>query len=82
IVSEPGHPRRHYRVSHRPAGAKYMGPDGWIGKHPAQPGSWWPEWSDWLAAKSGPPVPPPGMGAEDRGLPPIMDAPGSYIHQL
>ena len=82
IVSEPGHPRRHYRISHRPAGAKYAGPDGWIGQHPPQSGSWWPEWSDWLAAKSGPPVPPPGLGAEDRGLPPIMDAPGSYIHQL
>jgi polyhydroxyalkanoate synthase subunit PhaC len=27
ILSEPGHPRRHYRIGHRPAGAHYVGAD-------------------------------------------------------
>jgi polyhydroxyalkanoate synthase subunit PhaC len=30
ILSEPGHKGRHYRISHRPAGAHYVGPDAWL----------------------------------------------------
>ena len=30
ILSEPGHKGRHYRISHRPAGALYVGPDAWL----------------------------------------------------
>ncbi|WP_338272488.1 PHA/PHB synthase family protein [Roseicyclus marinus] len=82
ILSEPGHPGRHYRISHRPAGAPYAGPDGWIERHDPKDGSWWPEWSSWLAAQSGPPVAPPEIGAVARGLPPLADAPCSYIHQV
>ena len=81
ILSEPGHRGRHYRVSHRPAGANYVGPDGWIERHAPVSGSWWLEWSVWLASLSGAPVRPPNLGAEERGLPPLADAPGSYIHQ-
>jgi polyhydroxyalkanoate synthase len=81
ILSEPGHPRRHYRISHRPSGAKYVGPNGWKEKHGIQPGSWWPEWSKWLASRSGSVVPPPDLGASARGLPPLDEAPGEYIHQ-
>jgi polyhydroxyalkanoate synthase len=41
------------------------------------PGSWWNDWDKWLSEKSGPKVPArvPGDGA----LPPIEDAPGSYV---
>ncbi len=81
ILSEPGHPRRHYRISHRPAGTKYIGPTGWKENHEPQPGSWWPEWSSWLASRSGPVVPPPDLGASASGLPPLDEAPGKYIHQ-
>lgn len=80
IVSEPGHPRRHYRLSHRPAGAHYSGPDGWPERHPARPGSWWPEWAAWLAARSSGTTPPPRIGAPEQGLPPLGPAPGSYVH--
>lgn len=82
ILSEPGHPGRHYRISHRPAGAPYAGPDGWIERHDPRDGSWWPDWSGWLAAHGGTPVPPPAIGAAARGLPPLADAPGTYIHQV
>ena len=41
------------------------------------PGSWWPYWAKWLAAKSGDKVPArdPAKGP----LKPIEDAPGSYV---
>ncbi len=80
ILSEPGHKGRHYRISHRPAGAKYVGPAGWIDAHDPLPGSWWPAWSRWLDGLSGAPVAPPAMGATARGLPPLDDAPGRYVH--
>ena len=81
ILSEPGHRGRHYRISRRPAGAHYMGPDTWLRGHEAKPGSWWEEWSCWLRAKSSAAVAPPPMGAPDRGYPPLCPAPGTYIHQ-
>lgn len=82
IVSEPGHPGRHYRLSHRPAGGHYVGPDGWPKKHPPVAGSWWLEWSRWLVLHSSATVQPPGFGSPARGLPPLKDAPGMYVHQL
>ena len=82
ILSEPGHPRRHYRLSHRPAGAHYSGPDGWLNRHRPRAGSWWPEWSAWLLARSSAEGIPPAVGAPDKGLPPLEPAPGSYIHLM
>ncbi len=82
IVSEPGHAGRHYRLSHRAAGGHYVGPDGWPEKHAPVAGSWWLEWSGWLALHSSATVQPPGFGAPDRGLSPLQDAPGTYVHQL
>ena len=76
ILSEPGHPRRHYRIGHRPAGAHYQGPDRWLAVHEPQPGSWWPEWAVWLKARSGDPVAPPAPKAAGLG-----PAPGSYVLQ-
>ncbi|HRO11524.1 alpha/beta fold hydrolase [Amaricoccus sp.] len=77
VVSEPGHPRRHYRLLSTPAHAAYRGPDAWAAAAELREGSWWPAWSSWLAEHSGEPVPPPGLGAP--GYPPLEEAPGSYI---
>jgi polyhydroxyalkanoate synthase len=79
ILSEPGHPRRHYRLSHRPAGAHYVGPDAWIASTDQRDGSWWPAWAEWLAERSGGPTDAPPMGAPDRGYQAIMAAPGIYV---
>ena len=73
IVSEPGHPHRHYRMMDRAAGDPAIGADEWLARAQAQDGSWWIAWSQWLDAHSGAPVPPPSMGAA------MMDAPGSYV---
>jgi polyhydroxyalkanoate synthase len=78
IVSEPGHPRRRYRVAtHREIDA-YLDPDTWFETTPAQEGSWWPDWTNWLREKSTPePVPPPALGC--KVYPPRYDAPGNYV---
>ena len=81
ILSEPGHKGRHYRISHRRAGARYLGPDSWIAGHDPQPGSWWEDWGCWLAVQSSDKARPPRMGATEKGYPPLCDAPGTYIHQ-
>jgi polyhydroxyalkanoate synthase len=48
ICSEPGHPRRHYRVMLLPHSENYIDPDRWIRGTPARQGSWWPAWAEWL----------------------------------
>lgn len=77
IVSEPGHPHRHYRIGHRAAGAHYMDPDSWLAEHHAKDGSWWPEWAGWLHGLSSPAKPAPAMGSAAH--PPICRAPGTYV---
>jgi polyhydroxyalkanoate synthase len=79
IVSEPGHPRRHYRVAAKRNADNYVDPEVWVAETPPREGSWWPHWSDWLAAHSGALVAPPAMGAPQAGYPPLGDAPGSYV---
>ena len=81
IVSEPGHPRRRYRMATSPPDAPYVDADDWMARTPVRPGSWWPEWQAWLAARSSADAAPPGMGAPDRGYPVLGDAPGSYVLQ-
>ena len=79
IVSEPGHKGRSYRFLTRPADGLALDPDEWQSQAEPRQGSWWIAWRDWLSARSGDPVPPPPMGAPDRGYAPIADAPGQYV---
>lgn len=79
IVSEPGHPHRHYRSGHRAPDARYVDPDTWLADHAPRDGSWWTNWADWLGAKSTALTPPPAMGSAD--YPPLAPAPGTYIYQ-
>jgi polyhydroxyalkanoate synthase len=78
IVSEPGHPRRHYQILNQSAGSAYMAPEEWQGKAPSKDGSWWTEWSAWLKARSGAPVRPPRLGKAAKGGV-LGDAPGDYV---
>ncbi|MFZ4605889.1 MAG: PHA/PHB synthase family protein [Caulobacter sp.] len=79
IVSEPGHPHRHYRIGTRAVGAPTPGRGEWEAAATRVEGSWWPAWGDWLAARSGDRVAPPPMGGAD--YPPLADAPGDYVRQ-
>jgi len=77
VVSEPGHPHRHFRLRRRLAGGRTLGPDEWLSSAAVQDGSWWPQWNDWLVARSGDPIDPPPMGS--RGYEALWDAPGQYV---
>ncbi|MBR0680361.1 alpha/beta fold hydrolase [Roseomonas eburnea] len=80
IVSEPGHAGRHFQVMTRRHGERYIDPDTWATIAPHRDGSWWPAWAEWLAqAGSAEQIAPPAMGAPERGLPPLEDAPGTYV---
>lgn len=78
ILSPPGHPGRHYHVTHRPAGGHYQGPDPWLASARPKPGSWWPEWKQWLDRHSGPWVPARPVDGVN-GTPPLAPAPGTYV---
>jgi polyhydroxyalkanoate synthase len=79
IVSEPGHPGRHYRIREAARDDGYVDPDRFLESVPEREGSWWPELVEWLAARSGRPVAPPPTGAPANGYPPLGAAPGTYV---
>jgi polyhydroxyalkanoate synthase len=51
--------------------------EAWMGGAVEHPGSWWPDWAEWLKAHSGDEV--PARDPSQGPLPPIEDAPGSYV---
>jgi polyhydroxyalkanoate synthase len=79
VVSEPGHPRRHYRLSHRAAGEPFADTRDWEQTASEKEGSWWPAYAEWLEAHSGAETAPPCMGGAN--YPTIADAPGSYVRE-
>ena len=81
IVSEPGHPGRSYRVGVKQAGHRYHDPDRFLAEAGRKDGSWWPEWTAWLSARSAPPTILQAMGAAQFGYPVLGDAPGTYVLQ-
>ena len=82
IVSEPGHGRRSYQMASRTDQDRYIDPDTWQATTPKQQGSWWPAWQVWLVQHSAEhQVSPPSLGASDKGLYPMDDAPGLYVLQ-
>ena len=52
-------------------------PEQWRRGAERHDGSWWTDWSSWLAAHAGKKAAPPPMGGE--AYPPLQDAPGSYV---
>ena len=82
IVSEPGHPHRHFRIATKEAESPLLSADEWIAAARIENGSWWTAWTEWLDLHSvGEQMAPPSMGAPDKGLPPLADAPGAYVMQ-
>jgi polyhydroxyalkanoate synthase len=52
-------------------------PEVWLEGARKHDGSWWRDWSAWLAARAGQRVKPPSLGSTAH--PPLQDAPGSYV---
>ena len=73
VVNPPGKPKYQYWTGDAPLGSL----DKWMEKAAEHPGSWWPDWIDWIKAQDGATV-----AARDPGggrYQPIEDAPGSYV---
>jgi polyhydroxyalkanoate synthase len=82
IVSEPGHPRRHYRLHTTGSADAYRDADVWLEEAEIYQGSWWPAWQAWLAERSGERrTVPPEIGNAEAGYPAQDPAPGHYVHE-
>lgn len=79
IVNPPGHPRRSHQIATHKENETYMDPDAWQQAAVHHEGSWWPCWQDWLVRHSSSQVPPPAMGAPQKGYVILDDAPGAYV---
>lgn len=77
IVAPPGEPGHSYQVMTKAADAPYVGRDEWVELAPRVEGSWWPEWTRWLLARSGDLCEPPRMGLGNVDH--LPDAPGDYV---
>ena len=76
LVNPPGNEKASYRVNEDLPEE----PEAWLAGASTSPGSWWGDWMQWLAERSG----------EERaarkqlggkGLRPLEDAPGSYVKE-
>ena len=72
IISPPGSRYGHWQNAELPER-----PEQWFEGADLIESSWWPVWEEWVAEYSGGLVPAREPGGQ--GLPPIEDAPGSYV---
>jgi len=73
VVNPPASNKYQYWTNDTPADSL----EDWMAGATETPGSWWPNWLEWVGAKSGAKVkaPQPGEGS----LPVLGDAPGEYV---
>jgi len=79
IVAAPGGNGHSYRVEFRKPGDRYLDHERFLVEARRKSGSWWPEWVDWLKARSGAPTAAPPLGPPSSDA--LPDAPGSYVLQ-
>jgi polyhydroxyalkanoate synthase subunit PhaC len=73
IVNPPGRKPKHWTNDAIPAD-----PQEWKQTAELQAGTWWEDWSTWIATQGGSMVAAPhGLGS--KAHPPIEAAPGSYV---
>jgi polyhydroxyalkanoate synthase len=74
VVNPVAKGKYQYWTGPKPTGSDV---DAWLKKAKEHPGSWWPDWLDWIKAQGAEMVPArePGGGK----LSAIEDAPGSYV---
>ena len=83
IVAPPGPGKfvPYFRIATTAASDPRPDPDAWVAAASRQDGSWWPAWTDWLAAHSSGLAAPPPLGDPDKGLAPLCNARGEYVRQ-
>jgi polyhydroxyalkanoate synthase len=74
VVNPPAKQKYEYCLGGPPVGSDL---EKWLKDAKEYPGSWWPDWLDWLKAQGSETVPARKVGAGK--LKPIEDAPGSYV---
>ena len=81
VVNPPAKKRRSYWVMERDGGPGNPCPaipTAWLAQTVEQPGSWWPDWSAWLAGHSGKQV-KARVKLGNASHRPIEPAPGRYV---
>jgi len=74
IVNPPGN---NAKATYRVNPANPADPADWLAGATTEQGSWWPDFATWLGRRCGPDRPAPKkLGA--AGLPPLIEAPGTY----
>jgi polyhydroxyalkanoate synthase subunit PhaC len=74
LVNPPDNPKSSFRT----AGDNPPDADAWLRTATVEKGSWWPDYSRWLAERSGPLITSPAtLGSAD--YPPREPAPGTYV---
>jgi polyhydroxyalkanoate synthase len=75
IINPPGGKGTYWTQEMRDVVAS--NPEQWLQSASRHEGSWWPDWTTWLSARSGRKGAPPPMGSAKH--PPLLDAPGTYV---
>jgi polyhydroxyalkanoate synthase subunit PhaC len=85
VLSTSGHiasmvnPPSHHKATFRTAPQNPVDPGQWLAAAQTVTGSWWPDYSAWLAQRSGErTAAPPGLGCKE--FQPLEPAPGAYVH--
>jgi polyhydroxyalkanoate synthase subunit PhaC len=72
IVNPPSPKAVHWTNSENPPDAK-----AWLAGATEHKGSWWEDWTKWIAERAGDKRTPPPLGSSK--YPPVGDAPGKYV---
>jgi polyhydroxyalkanoate synthase subunit PhaC len=72
VINPPGKPKYQYWTGGKPTDV-----DKWLAKAKEHPGSWWPDWFEWLKSQDARTIPARDIGGGK--LKAIEDAPGSYV---
>ncbi|MBU6195178.1 MAG: class I poly(R)-hydroxyalkanoic acid synthase [Burkholderiales bacterium] len=76
VINPPAKGKRHYWTHDRLVESA----QGWLDAAREHPGSWWTDWSDWLASHAGKKVAAP-KSPGNRQHKPIEPAPGRYVKE-
>ena len=77
MVNPPGNEKSSYRVNDKnPADA-----DEWLQEASQTPGTWWDDWVEWLAARTGDEKDAPKKLGRGQKHKPLDPAPGTYVRE-